>query len=165
MAGIYSLQSFVSDEGESVADQEKLGAEGLDRMIERAREALASAQALGDGSADGTSTEQTTALQGEGAAAKGRVRATVVAGGRLSSLTVDPRLMRSGSEEMCSEIVKAVNAAVDDLRAKAVEQAGASPDAEEVSSTLLTLQQESVRQMEKFTQAINDVVLRFERRA
>ncbi|WP_449064224.1 YbaB/EbfC family nucleoid-associated protein [Planomonospora algeriensis] len=143
----------------------ELGAEGLDRVIEQARQALVSAQDLGDGSADGTSGRQGMALQGEGAAAQGRVRATVAPGGRLASLTVDPRLMRAGSEEMCAEIVKAVNAAVDDLRVKAVEQAGASPDVEELSSTLLTLQQESVRQMEQFTQAISDVVLRFERRA
>ncbi|WP_188189685.1 YbaB/EbfC family nucleoid-associated protein [Nonomuraea sp. SYSU D8015] len=148
-----------------MADREGLGAEGLDRIIERAQQALASAQAAGGGSAGGTSRDQSTALQGEGTAANGRVRATVAPGGRLSSLTVDPRLMRAGSEEMCAEIVKAVNAAVDDLRAKAVQQAGASPDAEELSATLLTLQQESVRQMEKFTQAINDVVLRFERRS
>ncbi|MCG5221173.1 YbaB/EbfC family nucleoid-associated protein [Streptosporangium sp. KLBMP 9127] len=133
-------------------------------MIERAQQVLASTQALGDGSTDGVSGKQGVALQGEGAAAQGRVQATVAPGGRISSLTVDPRLMRAGSEEMCAEIVKAVNAAIDDLRTKAVEQAGASPDAEELSSTLLTMQQESVRQMEKFTQAINDVVLRFERR-
>lgn len=148
-----------------MADHEGLGAEGLDRMIEQARQALTAAQAPDGGPSGGPSGEQGAALRGEGAAAHGRVRATVAVGGRLSSLTVDPRLMRANSEEMCAEIVKAVNAAVDDLRVKAVEQAGAAPDAEELSSTLLTLQQESVRQMEKFTQAINDVVLRFERRS
>ncbi|GGK69591.1 hypothetical protein Ppa06_37190 [Planomonospora parontospora subsp. parontospora] len=148
-----------------MAGGEGLGVEGLDRVIEQARQALVSAQEPGDGSADSASGRLGMALQGEGVAAQGRVRATVAPGGRLSSLTVDPRLMRAGSEEMCAEIVKAVNAAVDDLRVKVTEQAGASPDVEELSSTLLTLQQESVRQMEQFTQAINDVVLRFERRA
>ncbi|MEV4469884.1 YbaB/EbfC family nucleoid-associated protein [Nonomuraea sp. NPDC049504] len=105
-------------------------------------------------------------LQGEGQAAHGHVRATVVAGGRLASLSVDPRVMRGGSEAMCAEIVTAVNAAVDDLRAQAAERASdAAASSEEISATLLGLQQESVRQMERFTQSLNDVVARFERRS
>ncbi|MGN9842037.1 YbaB/EbfC family nucleoid-associated protein [Nonomuraea sp. H19] len=146
-----------------MAGNRELGAEGLDHVIEQARRALAAAQSPGD--PFHTADEQASPLQGEGSAARGRVQATVVAGGGLKSLSVDPRLMRLSAEEMCAEIVTAVNAAVDDLRANIVQQAGAPPEADELSSTLLTLQYESVRQLERFSQAVNDIVLRFERRA
>lgn len=137
---------------------EAAGAESLDQMISQALRTLATVRSTGV-TADGPP------LQGEGRAAGGKVSATVSAGGRLTALSVDPRVMREGSEAMCAEIITAVNAAVDELRAKAEERAAAvTAGSEEISATLLGLQQESVRQMERFTQSLNDVVARFERR-
>lgn len=137
---------------------EAAGAESLDQMISQALRTLATVRSTGV-TADGPP------LQGEGRAAGGKVSATVSAGGRLTALSVDPRVMREGSEAMCAEIITAVNAAVDELRAKAEERAAAAAaGSEEISATLLGLQQESVRQMERFTQSLNDVVARFERR-
>ncbi|TYB59215.1 YbaB/EbfC family nucleoid-associated protein [Nonomuraea sp. PA05] len=131
-------------------------------MIEQARQALAAVQASSASASESPDAEPP--LRGEGQAAEGKVRAVVVAGGRLASLSVDPRVMREGSEEMCAQIMAAVNAAADGLRAQVMERATAAAGGAEIASTLLTLQQESVRQMERFTQSLDDVVARFERR-
>jgi hypothetical protein len=53
------------------------------------------------------------------------VRATAVPGGRVASLQVNPRLLREGIESVCEQIIVAVNAALDGLRAKTTAQGAA----------------------------------------
>ncbi|MFE0156446.1 YbaB/EbfC family nucleoid-associated protein [Nonomuraea sp. NPDC059007] len=56
-------------------------------------------------------------FQGDGAAADGQVRAVAGPDGRLHELRLNPRVMRMASEDLAREILTAVNAALDDLRA------------------------------------------------
>ncbi|KAB2348067.1 YbaB/EbfC family nucleoid-associated protein [Actinomadura rudentiformis] len=98
-------------------------------------------------------------MEGVGLAADGRVRATVMAGGRLKSVEMDPRAMRLASAELGEQIVVAVNAALDDLRTKAA----AAPADELVDTAALgkqveEIQNQSLRQMELITQALNDTI-------
>lgn len=104
-------------------------------------------------------------LWGLGEAAEGQVQAVAVAGGRLDSLTVNPRAMRMGSEALCEQIVAAVNAALDDLGGKVAAQAAAAGGVDPTALTeqMRDLHTESVRQMEMFTQGIKDAVDRISR--
>jgi hypothetical protein len=91
-------------------------------------------------------------------AAEGRISASVVSGGRVEGLRVDPRLMRLGSEELCAQIVVAINAALDDLRAQTsrVDAGGMDPAA--LAGMLESLQADSARQMSLFTQGMAETV-------
>ena len=66
--------------------------------------------------------------------------------------------MRLGSEELCAQIMVAVNAAMDDLRAQTSEAAPAAMDPAALAGMLEDLQAESVRQMGRFTQGIAETV-------
>jgi hypothetical protein len=103
-------------------------------------------------------------IRGEGTAADGRIRATVIAGGRLESLIADPRVMRMGSADLCQEIVLAVNAAVDERQTKTGEHSGAAINVVDLSEKLQELQDTLLRQMEMFTKATNDTAARLEKR-
>lgn len=97
-------------------------------------------------------------VSGEGSAADGKITAKVAAGGHLDELTVDPRLLRSGSAELCAQIKIAVNAAMDDLRAHTVQAGPATMDPAALAGMLEELQTESVRQMSQFTQGVAETV-------
>lgn len=102
--------------------------------------------------------------RGEGAAADGRVRAVVGAGGRVESLTVDPRVMRGGTESVCEHIMTAVNEALDNLKATtaAATPAGVA-DPAALSARLSELRTESLRQMDMITQGISETLDRIGR--
>ncbi|MFI0450848.1 YbaB/EbfC family nucleoid-associated protein [Actinomadura sp. 6N118] len=140
----------------------------LDRMLTDARKTLESMR-KGDSAGQPAATPRTSdsgtparggePIEGVGLAADGRVRATVVAGGRLKSVDMDPRAMRLASAELGEQIVVAVNAALDDLRTKAA----AAPTDEVVDTAALgkqveEIQNQSLRQMELITQALNDTI-------
>jgi DNA-binding protein YbaB len=131
-----------------------LAGDGFERLIEDTRKALEAMRTGGGAPAK----EPAEPVRGEGSAADGRVTARVVAGGRLEELTVDPRLMRSGSEELCAQIVVAVNAAMDDLRARTSEEDPAAMDPAALAGLLENLQAESARQMSRFTQGVAETV-------
>lgn len=63
-------------------------------------------------------------LQGIGQAADGRVVATVGVGGTLASIELDPRALRGGTELLGQQLAEAINAALDDLRTNAAQEAG-----------------------------------------
>lgn len=136
-------------------DQADLGMRDFDRLLEDARRALAEMQTR---SSDPGERDETTTLRGEGMSASGQIRATVVTGGRLESVRVDPRAMRLGSEALGEEVVAAVNAALDDLRVKAQEAAPAMPDRAALGQQLEELRTESVRRMQLFTQGVAEAV-------
>jgi hypothetical protein len=131
-----------------------MGVGDLDRLLQDTRRALSE---LGARRPD---RDVLPDLRGVGTAADDQVRASVAVGGRLETLTVNPRLMRMGSEALCEQIVVAVNAAVDDLATKVVESAPKPPDSDpaELGQQLDEIRTESVRQMEKFTQGVTDAV-------
>jgi len=135
--------------GDHVVGRSELNGEGLDKVLADTRRALQAVR-----SAPTTDGEP---IQGAGSASDGRVRVVTQAPGHVTALELDPRLMRLSSEDLAAEIVIAVNAAFDDLRTKAVE-AVMPADLGAMSSQLEDLQNESVRQLERFTSAISGAV-------
>lgn len=135
-----------------------MGVGEFERLLEDTRRVLEQIR-----SGDGEVPDEEE-VHGEGEAADGQVRAVVVTGGRLKSLSVDPRAMRMGSAALCEQIVVAVNAALDDLRGKAAGQPVTSAaDPAALAERIRDLQNESVRQMDRFSQGIADVLDRISR--
>jgi DNA-binding protein YbaB len=127
-----------------------IGGEAFDRLLAGTRQALESVRGSGGEAPD---------VRGEGEAADGMVRASVAPGGRLESVRVNPRLVRAGIDAVCEQIVVAVNAALDDLRAKAAEQRPpGAPDPARLAGQLRELQDESTRRMEVYGQALTDML-------
>lgn len=134
-----------------------LGSGDFERLLGDTRRALGALRS-GNGDASRTADSGAEPVTGNGSAADGKITAKVVAGGRLEELTVDPRLMRQGSEEMCAQIMVAVNAALDELRANTAQAAPAAMDPAALADMMADLQTESVQQMNRFTQGIAETV-------
>lgn len=142
------------------------GVSGAERLLTDARRALDVMRAGGDAAdrAADPAVDRVAEVRGEGSAADGQVQAVAVTGGRLESVRVDPRAMRMGSEALSEQVVLAVNAALDDLRGKVSEQPmPGAVDPAALAAQMRELQDESVRQMEKFGQAIGDALGRITR--
>lgn len=92
---------------------ENLSPAAIDALLSQTRRAFENLRR-----SQGEPSEQ---ARGEGTALDERVRAVVVAPGRVEELTMDPRVLREGSEAVCEAIAEAVNAALDDLRSKVME--------------------------------------------
>ncbi|MGH3486924.1 MAG: YbaB/EbfC family nucleoid-associated protein [Actinopolymorphaceae bacterium] len=58
-------------------------------------------------------------LRGEGEAADGKVRASVLPGGAPQTLELDPRAMKMASEDLAEAILEAIRVATDDAATKA----------------------------------------------
>jgi DNA-binding protein YbaB len=139
------------------------GGADFERLLGETRRALGALGAGGrargddaDGKADGKADADP--VTGAGSAADGKITAKVAAGGHLEELTVDPRLLRSGAEELCAQIKTAVNAAMDDLRTHTAQASPATMDPAALAGMLEELQTESVRQMSQFTQGVAETV-------
>lgn len=137
-----------------MTESTSLGSEGFDELLGRARQAMESVRAGTDPTAE--------PLEAVGTAGDGKVRVTVRSPGRVSALELDPRMMRLGSEELAQHLVTAVNAALDELRARTVDTV-APVDLNSLNSQLADLHNESVRQMERFTSAIGAAVAQIRR--
>lgn len=130
-------------------------AASLDELLTKTQQALSSMRSRAAERPDGDPAEL---LRAEGTAADGRVRAVVVQGGRLESLTVDPALAGDGMEAVCGHVVVAVNAALAELDAQV--SASARADVAALAARLGGLEEQSVRQMELFSQAVDGVLTR-----
>ncbi|GAA2711595.1 YbaB/EbfC family nucleoid-associated protein [Actinoplanes palleronii] len=93
-----------------------------------------------------------------GEAAEGQVRAEFGADGRLAALTVDPRMMRLGSPELCDRIVEAVNAAIDAMRGDTAVPAAA--DLSQLTEQLQQVRDTAVPRMGAFLQALTEAQAR-----
>lgn len=112
----------------------------LDALVEQVRAALGGARpAVPDGPFTGDALD-------------GRVRAEVDAGGRLARLDLDPKVLREPLEQIAAAITAAVNAALD--------RRPAAPDLAGLSAQLQQVQQESVAQMARITQAFSEALIR-----
>jgi DNA-binding protein YbaB len=132
-----------------------LGMAELDRLLEQTRRSLEQVRAAG--AADPAAPD----VRGTGVGADGQITAVARPGGHLESLRMDPRALRMGSEALCEQIVAAVNAALDDLRANAGQPpAQAGVDTAALAARMSELQSQSARQMAAFTQGISDVLAR-----
>jgi hypothetical protein len=147
--------------------------EGADfgRLLEDTRRTLGALRSGGLAGQGGGADESPQAASGAGAAppeppsgvgsaADGKITAKVAAGGHLEELVADPRLLRSGAEELCAQIMVAVNAAVDDLRARTAQASPATMDPAELAGLIEDLQTESLRQMSQFSQGVAETVAR-----
>jgi hypothetical protein len=114
------------------------------------------------GSSGAAPTADEGAVEGVGEAAGGRVTATITSDGRLDKLELDQRAMRLGSQDLAEQIAVAVNAALDDLRAKSTgpSVAGAA-DPAALAAQVQGIQDQSLRQMESINQSIAEVVAGF----
>jgi len=128
----------------------------LDRMLSEARGAL---ESMRQGAAD-PSPEPVEAV---GEAADGRVTVTATTGGRVTAVDINPRAMRLSSQELGEQLVIAINAALDELRARtptATDEPSVDPAA--LQRSLEQLQDQGVRQMEMIRNAIGDTLARLE---
>jgi hypothetical protein len=139
-----------------MAEDLESATEHMDRLLADMRRVLADVHT---GGPPGTDDEEES-LRGEGSAADGMVRVSAAPGGRLESLTVDPRMLRQGLETLCEQIVTAANAALEDLHAKATTTRAPDADLSALSTRLADLQDRSVRQMALVGQTLNEVVAR-----
>jgi DNA-binding protein YbaB len=127
---------------------------GLERLIEETRRVVP-APPERDG-------EEPPDLTGAGEAAEGRIRARVAPGGRVEALELDPPALRLPSADVAQETKAAINAALEDMQAKAQERAGAlgSVDLEQLQQ----LREDSVRQMSAYAGALRDLIASVYRR-
>jgi DNA-binding protein YbaB len=132
---------------------EDIGGAGFDQLFEQTKQAL---QAVRAGRPDGAPAAD--AVVGEGSAADGQVTVTAKPGGTIERLVVSPRLLREGIEAVCEHVTVAVNAALADLRTKSsADQAGAA-DPAALAGQLRDLQDESMRKMASYSQALTDAL-------
>ncbi|MGI5522500.1 YbaB/EbfC family nucleoid-associated protein [Micromonospora sp. CA-259024] len=93
-----------------------------------------------------------------GEAADGLVCAEFGADGRLSSLAVDPRLMRLSSAELCDRIVEAVNTAIDSMRSGA--SAPGAADLTQLTEQLQQVRDTAVPRLSTFLQTLTEAQAR-----
>jgi hypothetical protein len=120
---------------------------GLGRVLSETMSALGRFTAAADG-------EAPPPPEGVGEAADGLVRVTAGAPGRISALTLDPRVMRLPSESLAEEIAAAVNAALADLQEKATAAVPGQVDLGSLSEQLRRIQEDAGRQLTTFTDAL-----------
>ena len=128
-------------------------AASLDEFLTRTEQALSLMRSRAADDA-----EARDLLRAEGTAAGGLVRAVVVQGGRLESVTVDPELAGQGIEGVCGQVVVAVNAALANLDAQV--SASTRADIDALAARLGGLQEQSMRQMKLFSEVMGGVVTR-----
>ncbi|MEV4892035.1 YbaB/EbfC family nucleoid-associated protein [Nonomuraea sp. NPDC055795] len=102
-------------------------------------------------------------FQGDGVAADGQVRAVAGPDGRLHELRLNPRVMRMASEDLAREILSAVNAALDDLRANVPGLAEAA-DPRRLAQTMGGTRDSVLGRLEEFADGVELVVRRLEER-
>lgn len=123
----------------------------LDRMLATSTAATAPATAPGVG-----------AMTADGTGAHERVTATVSLPGRLTSLTVDPRLMREGSDAVCAAVIEAVNAGLAALQERALDGAQ-SIDVESLAVDLEQVQADALQSASTMFTALQDTMDRIVR--
>lgn len=83
--------------------------------------------------------------------------------GRLTTLRIDPRLMRSGSEAVCEAVIAAVNIALEELQTVAIR--AAAIDTGGLSGDLERIQEESLGSARSMLAALQDAMDTIDRRA
>jgi DNA-binding protein YbaB len=134
-----------------VADDLGTATNAMDRLLAETARALESMRSAVPPADDGEP------VLGTGTAADDRIRAVASGANRIDSITIDPRLMRLGSEALAEEIVTAVNAAFADLQRQA-QTMSAPADPAEMAGQLRQLREDSVRGMVSVTSALDEVL-------
>ncbi|MCW3841689.1 YbaB/EbfC family DNA-binding protein [Micromonospora yasonensis] len=102
---------------------------------------------------------------GEANAADGLITVVAAPGGRIESITLAPQALRQGSGHLAEQLTIAVNAALDDLRARTIADAPDVPDPAVLLERLEDVQQQSVRQMQAFLSTLTAAQARIARTA
>jgi hypothetical protein len=120
----------------------------LDQMLTRSRELLRTMQAA-------RPDEDAPAPEAVSEAAGGLVRVVAV-NQRLTSLELDPRVMRMASVELAEAVLAAVNGALDATRPAAGEVVPMDP--RQLAEEVAKIQDQGVRQMAAITDAISAAI-------
>lgn len=131
---------------------------GLNTMLSQTLSALGKFQAQ-----PGDQPEQ-EAPAGTGEAADGLVQVRAVQPGQIEGLVLDSRVMRMSSQQLAQEIETAVNAALADLRQKAVVTTGVA-DLSGLNEQLKAIQSNAERQFSTFTASMVEAQEQLARRA
>jgi hypothetical protein len=100
--------------------------------------------------------------EGYGEAADGLVRVTVT-GGRLSTVELNPRVMKLASQELAEAFVEAANAALADLASKRSTVDGPTVDPAALEAQLAEAQERGMMRLRQFTQTIDEALSRLGR--
>ncbi|MEU2611828.1 YbaB/EbfC family nucleoid-associated protein [Micromonospora sp. NPDC007271] len=122
--------------------------DGLDRQLRDARAALREV-------AEASHAHEPTEIVTEAAA--GRIVVTLGTDGRISSLEINPTVLRDGVQYLAAELQVAVNAALDERGAVARTDEPV-PDLAALTATVERLQDEGLRQMRVLTTSVSDVM-------
>jgi hypothetical protein len=101
-------------------------------------------------------------LTTDGTDAGERVTATVSLPGRLTSLTMDPRLLRQGSAAVCSAVIEAVNAGLAALQTSALDGVQ-RVDVESLAAQLEQVQVDALQSASTMFSALQDTMDRITR--
>jgi len=152
---------------------DELTTAGLEQLLGSTREALERMHGRGTGAGDGDTADgheptddQTTTATAQDAS--GRVTATVGMPGRVRALELDPRLLRTGTEAVCAAITEAVNAALADLQARALRDAGRAAggvDLNELADTVEQVQSQTMRNASELLSSLRVTVDRLDRQS
>lgn len=119
---------------------------GITEMVAKATSALA---ALGPTSSDSDADPPS----GSGSAANGMITVRASMPGRITSLALDPRVMRLPSATLAEEIERAVNEALADLQRLAT-AAGGPADLSVLGDQLREIQQGAVDRLSAYSAAL-----------
>lgn len=92
-----------------------------------------------------------------GAAYDDRIRVTMKAG-KVTGVDLQPPVRRLELHELSEHLVEAINAAIDANLAALLAQQGDQPDFENLSQQLQSIQAESIRQLNKYTDGMHEVL-------
>ncbi|MFD2082541.1 hypothetical protein SAMN05421678_10213 [Actinopolymorpha cephalotaxi] len=106
-------------------------------------------------------------LRGVGEAADGRIVATVGVGGRLESINLDPRALRSAPDQLGQQFTESINAALDDLRSKAAQTTGQDTvvDPRVIAEDLDQVQNVLTEHVASLTERYDDAIAQLRRQA
>lgn len=137
----------------------------FDRLLQQARDTLASTRRAAQATGVGGGTEP-GAVQAVGEALDGLVRAVANADGTLSDFTLDPRVLRLPLADVADGVRQAVNAAVAEARAATepvIPDDVPQVDLDALGERIERIQSDSLRQMARFSETVNDVLDRMRR--
>ncbi len=136
-------------------------ADEFERSLTEARQALRSVRTANANAGAGAEP-----VQGLGEAKDGLIK-VVFEQGRLAKVEVDAKARRLDSDELAAAFKEAANAALADLESKAATpppgDAGLLTDPAALDARLSELQDQSLRQMTRYTQAIAEMTARLGR--
>jgi len=95
-------------------------------------------------------------------AAKGHIRVTLGADGRVSEIHADPKAVKEGTDHIAEHVMLALNEALD-KRAAMVTTDERVPNLESINESLAAVQDAGVRQLQTMSASISEVLAKLNR--